>query len=157
MSILLEKFNPLKLLVQIIIITWCVMAASLAKDLVTAEVEPFSWILFFISLLGIASSTGWLFFSHRWKAILVGTTVLYLALYTLRFFSFLEFNPHNPIWQIIYQELFSVWSISSHALLKGQMLFSFEVMFHLWIMPLVQIVFLVILIIGKPLITRSEI
>ncbi len=138
------------------IFTWSVMAFFLAKFLIFAEsVAPHDWIMFCLSLFGVVSCFFWIVFGNRWRSALITTSVLYLILYFLRFYEHLQFTPKVSFWQDISFVFSSVWTLSVYAFSRGWVLSGIEILFYDWIMPSLQIVFLVALVVFNPSFNRE--
>ena len=138
-------------------IVWGVMGFFLAKFLMFREIiAPIDWMMFFLSLFGIASCYLWIKYSNRWKVALVTISILYLLLYAIRLYSLMQIDSEAPFWQEISEIYSSVWTISEHAFSKGWLLFGIEIIFYDWAMPLLQIVLLILLLVFNPSFSRES-
>ena len=139
-------------------IVWCVMGFFLTKFLMFGEmIAPIDWMMFFLSLSGVACSYLWIKFSNRWVASLVTISILYFLLYAIRLYSLMQIDTKASFWQKISEIYSSVWTVSEHAFSEGWLLFGIEVIFYDWAMPFIQIVLLILLLVFNPSFSRERI
>lgn len=130
-------------------IMWLVMVILLTLNLASSDYMhkiPYYWMLLFISVVSLIGCVTWSLSWTHWRKVLITSTMLYLALYLLRFYKFTFTWSEEGFLEAIKYVFYMEWLIFTNALSKDWLLHAAGYAFFEWVMPLLQLAFLIIFV-----------
>ena len=118
--------------------------AALAWALTLVQALPalsaYDWALAAVACAGLGACAAWARAWRHWRAAVIGSALVYFAVYGLRLFQF-EIEPLLAVisWpQALVDVFYVVWSSAAHQLSHGAFVGAAADLFRQWLMPLVQ-------------------
>ena len=129
--------------------SWIALALLLVTAIINGPymLAMYQWLMLLISVLGIVGGASWLTSRRRWKPLLMGAAILYVALMVVRFFvgSVWWQLEYGSLFEALSHALYSRWRPLVHLFAQGWVLEGISLTFYEVLMPVFQLAILVAL------------